>query len=91
MRSTIGNDLKTSLTSIAGLVDHANELAKRSVRAVQAGNPESAMNFALEIEPLLDEAAQLLEVAFTISRQGQSISDGPISDRPEDRKAPIRN
>jgi hypothetical protein len=91
MRGTAGNDLKASLTSIAGLVDHANELAKRSVRAVQAGNPEGAMNLALEIEPLLDEAAQMLEVAFTISRQGQSISDGAISSPPGDRKAPVGN
>jgi hypothetical protein len=91
MRSTAGNDLKRSLTSVAGLVDHANELAKRSVRAVQAGNPESALNLALEIEPLLDEAAQMLEVAFTISRQGQTISDDEVSDGPRDRKAPIKN
>jgi hypothetical protein len=91
MRSTTDGDFKISLTSIAGLVDHANELAKRSVRAAQAGNPESAMNLALEIEPLLDEAAQMLEVAFAISRQGQAVSDREISDGPTDQTEPIRN
>jgi hypothetical protein len=91
MRSTVDSDLTISLTSIAGLVDHANELAKRSVRAAQAGSPESAMNLALEIEPLLDEAAQILEVAFAISRQAQVISDDAIPDGFGDRKKPIRN
>ena len=70
MGSDMDGSLKTSLTGVANLVDHANELAKRSVWAAEAGNPESAMNLALEVELLLDEAVRMLNVAFAISKQG---------------------
>jgi hypothetical protein len=86
MGSHMDSSLKTSLTGVANLVDHANKLAKRSVQAAEAGNPESAMNLALEVELLLDEAVRMLNVAFAVSKQGQEIlhSKG-------DRKDPIRN
>jgi hypothetical protein len=70
MSPDIDSDLKTCLTSIASLIHHANELAKRSVQAARAGNPESAMSLALEVEPLLDEATRMLSTAFAISKQG---------------------
>jgi hypothetical protein len=73
MRNDMDGSLKTSLTGVANLVDHANKLAKRSVQAAEAGNPESAMNLALEVELLLDEAVRMLNVAFAISKQGQEI------------------
>jgi hypothetical protein len=71
MGSDLDSSLKKSLTGVANLVDHANKLAKRSVQAAEAGNPESAMNLALEVELLLDEAVRKLNVAFAISKQGQ--------------------
>jgi hypothetical protein len=86
MGSDMDSSLKASLTGVANIVDHANKLAKRSVRAAEAGNPERAMNLALEVELLLDEAARMINVAFAVSKQGQEIlhSHG-------DRKDPIRN
>jgi hypothetical protein len=86
MGSDMDSSLKTSLTGVANLVDHANKLAKRSVQAAEAGNPEGAMNLALEVELLLDEAVCMLNVAFVISEQGQEIlhSHG-------DGKGPARN
>jgi DNA-binding MarR family transcriptional regulator len=71
MGSDLDSSLKTSLTGVANLVDHANKLAKRSVQAAEAGNPENAMDVALEVELLLDEAVRKLNVAFAISKQGQ--------------------
>jgi hypothetical protein len=86
MGSDMDGSLKTSLTGIANLVDHANKIAKRSVQAAEAGNPESAMNLALEVELLLDEAVRMLNVAFAISKQRQEILHGH-----GDRKDPIRH
>jgi hypothetical protein len=73
MRGGTASDLKSCLTSIANLTSHASELAKRSIQAAHAGDLESAMNLALEAEPLLDEAAGLVKVAFAISKQSQAI------------------
>jgi hypothetical protein len=50
MGSDMDSSLKTSLSGVANLVDHANKLAKRSVQAAKAGNPESALDLALEVE-----------------------------------------
>jgi hypothetical protein len=72
MRSGTAGDLKSCLTSVANLISHANELAKRSVEAADAGDLESAMNIALEVEPLLDEAADLVNAALAISKQSQA-------------------
>ena len=74
---TESSDLKACLNSIASLINHANELAKRSVQAGEAGHLESAIDIALEVELLLDEAAQRLTVAFTINKQIQKIIDVP--------------
>jgi hypothetical protein len=86
MGSDMDSSLKTSLSGVANLVDHANKLAKRSVQAAKAGNPESAMDLALEVELLLDEAVSKLNVAFAICKQGQEILDSRGV-----RKDPIRN
>jgi transcriptional/translational regulatory protein YebC/TACO1 len=86
MGSDMDSGLKTSLSGVANLVDHANKLAKRSVQAAKAGNPESAMDLALEVELLLDEAVSKLNVAFAISKQGQESLDSHGV-----RKDPVRN
>jgi transcriptional/translational regulatory protein YebC/TACO1 len=86
MGSDMDSSLKTSLSGVANLVDHANKLAKRSVQAAKAGNPESAMDLALEVELLLDEAVSKLNVAFAISKQGQESLDSHGV-----RKDPVRN
>ena len=67
---TDSGDLKACLTSIASLINRANELAKHSVQAAEAGHVESAINIAVEVELLLDEASQRLTVAFDINKQG---------------------
>ena len=72
---TDSGDLKACLNSIASLVNRANELAKRSVQAGEAGRLESAIEVALEVELLLDEAGQRLTVAFAINKQIQEIMD----------------
>jgi hypothetical protein len=85
MRSDTDCSIERTLTSVANLIDHANERARRSVQSAQAGDHENAMNLALEIESLLEEAANMLEVAFAISKQGQDIVDSH-----GDRKDPVR-
>jgi hypothetical protein len=74
-------DLTACLTGIAGLIHRANELARCSVQASQGGNTESAINFALEVEPLLDEASRMLSAAFAISKQAKKILGSPRSSR----------
>lgn len=86
MRSDTDSSIERTLTSVANLIDHANKRAGRSVQFAQAGDHENAMNLALEIESLLEEAANMLEVAFAISKQGQDIVDSH-----GDRKDPARN
>ena len=71
MHSGIDSDFETCMISIANLIHRACALANGSVQACRAENSESAMNLALEVEPLLDEAAQLLSTAFAISKQRQ--------------------
>jgi hypothetical protein len=89
MGSDMDSSLKTSLSGVANLVDHANKLAKRSVQAAKAGNPESAMDLALEVEVLLDEAVSKLSVAFAISKQGQDILDSHGSERTQSETNPV--
>jgi hypothetical protein len=74
---TDSGDLKACLNSIASLINHANELAKHSVQAAEAGHLESAINIAVEVELLLDEATQRLTVAFDINKQSHEIVDIP--------------
>jgi hypothetical protein len=86
MRSDTDSSIERTLTSVANLIDHANKRARRSFQFAQAGDHENAMNLALEIDSLLEEAANMLEVSFAISKQGQDIVDSQ-----GDRKDPVRN
>ena len=86
MRSDTDSSIERTLTSVANVIDHANKRARRSVQFAQSGDHEKAMNLALEIESLLEEAANMLEVAFAISKQGQDIVDSH-----GDRKDPVKN
>jgi hypothetical protein len=72
---TDGGDLKACLKSIASLINHANERAKDSVQAAEAGHIERSINIAVEVELLLDEATQRLTVAFDINKQSIEILD----------------
>jgi len=71
MQSGIDSDFKTCLISIANLIHRTGALANGSAQACQAESSESAMNLALEVEPLVDEVAQLLSPAFAVSKQRQ--------------------
>jgi hypothetical protein len=75
--NTDSGDLKACLNTIASLINQANELAKHSVQAAEAGHLESAINIAVEVELLLDEATQRLTVAYEINKQSREIVDIP--------------
>jgi hypothetical protein len=71
MRSDTDSSIERTLTGVANLIDHPNKRERRSVQFAQAGDHENAMNLALEIESSLEEAANMLEVAFdSIGHQG---------------------
>jgi hypothetical protein len=64
-------DLTASLTGMARLVHEAGLLAARAAKAAENGDRDAAMNIALELELLLDEAAEALHAAFIIDRQNE--------------------
>lgn len=76
MRGDQDNDLKACLSSVASLIDQANELAKRSVEAAGVGHPDSAGDIAIEVDLLLDEAAERLTIAVAINEQSHAALDG---------------
>jgi len=65
-------DSKVCLHTVVSLINHASELAKRSVETAEAGQLENAINIAAEVELLLDEARQRLAVAFEIHKSAVS-------------------
>jgi len=64
-------DLTASLTRMARLVHQAGLLAARAANAAENGDRDAAMNVALELELLLDEAAEALHAAFVVDRQNE--------------------
>ena len=64
-------DLRASLAGMARLVHQAGQLAARAAKAAESGDRDAAMNIALELELLLDEAAEALHAASIIDRQNE--------------------